>query len=77
MHERSCTVSGRTFTITEREQQLIRSFGMPLPDSAPFVRWVQCIGQAMPFSFHHVNCPVTGKRMLSFIWSNRGNCGKP
>lgn len=66
-----CSITGQEFFVSDREEQLLKEFNLPLPDKAAIENWIYSTGQAAPFLFHRITCPATKTPILS-RWSKIG-----
>lgn len=68
--ERTCKITGKTFVVSDREQELRKSFGAELPDISPIerMRYLMCFRNTN--TLYQDICDLCGKATLS-IWGDQ------
>ncbi|TSC60679.1 MAG: Uncharacterized protein Greene041662_165 [Candidatus Peregrinibacteria bacterium Greene0416_62] len=63
--EKTCTITGKPFTISESEQAFIEAMDMPLPTIEPEERIRQLMATRNEWKLYHRTCDATGSKILS------------
>ncbi len=67
--EKICSITGKPFIVSEREQELLKSFGAELPDISPVerMRYLMCFRNTN--TLYQDTCDLCGKATLS-LWGS-------
>lgn len=67
MQQRTCAITGQTFTISDEEEQFCLEQQIPLPTTSPFERLRQVSAFLSSIFLYPHKCALTGKDILTFI----------